>query len=240
MMILTLLRLATIACTSLMVAAVTKPIEDDSLRGAWTNETGGQQQVLLFVDNYFTHTGYSLVEKKFMFTHGGPYTIEANHLGIQLEFNTQNKESVGDSLKHSVTITGKKLVLQHGSEKTTFRKVDNGDENLAGLWKITARKQGNNLEPIHRSGTRKTIKILSGSRFQWAAINPGTKEFSGTGGGSYTFKNGKYTEHIEFFSRDSSRVGASLSFDGKLQDGDWHHSGLSSKGDPIYEVWSRR
>jgi hypothetical protein len=62
----------------------------------------------------------------------------------------------------------------------------------------------------------------------------------GTGGGTYTFKDGKYTENIEFFSRDSSRVGSSLAFDGKLENGDWHHSGLSSKGDPIYEVWSRR
>jgi hypothetical protein len=62
----------------------------------------------------------------------------------------------------------------------------------------------------------------------------------GTGGGTYTFANGKYTEHIEFFSRDSSRVGAALTFDGKLENGDWHHSGLSSKGDPIYEVWSRK
>jgi hypothetical protein len=72
-----------------------------------------------------------------------------------------------------------------------------------------------------------------------AAINPETKEFFGTGGGTYTFKSGKYTENIEFFSRDSSRVGASLSFDGKLNNGEWHQSGLSSKGDSIYEVWSR-
>ena len=52
-----------------------------------------------------------------------------------------------------------------------------------------------------------------------------------------TFENGKYTEHIEFFSRDSSRVGASLGFDGKIENGAWHHSGLSSRGEPIYEIW---
>ena len=92
---------------------------------------------------------------------------------------------------------------------------------------------------IHQTGPRKTLKILSDSRFQWAAINPATKEFFGTGGGSYTFVDGKYTEHIEFFSRDSSRVGASLIFNGQLINGNWHHSGKSSKGDDIYEVWSR-
>ena len=54
------------------------------------------------------------------------------------------------------------------------------------------------------------------------------------------FENGKYTERIQFFSRDPQRVGASLSFIAELKDGDWHHSGLSSKGDKIYEVWSRK
>ena len=87
--------------------------------------------------------------------------------------------------------------------------------------------------------SRRTLKLLTGSYFQWAAINIETGEFSGTGGGRYTFENGKYTEHILFFSRDASRVGMSLSFDDKLEDGDWIHTGLSSKGDPIYEIWSR-
>ena len=96
------------------------------------------------------------------------------------------------------------------------------------------------MVPIHQSGTRKTIKILSSTRFQWAAIDPGTKQFMGTGGGTYSFENGKYTENIEFFSRDSSRVGQSLTFDGKLENGEWHHSGFSSRGDAIYEVWSRK
>ena len=93
--------------------------------------------------------------------------------------------------------------------------------------------------PIHRTGTRKTLKILSDTRFQWAAIDPGAKEFFGTGGGTYQFANGKYSEHIEFFSKDSDRVGSSLTFDGRLENGEWHHSGFSSKGDKIYEIWSR-
>ena len=84
------------------------------------------------------------------------------------------------------------------------------------------------------------MKILSGTRFQWIAYNTETKEFMGSGGGTYTTKEGKYTENIEFFSRDDSRVGASLQFDYELKDGDWHHSGLSSKGQPIYEIWSIR
>ena len=87
---------------------------------------------------------------------------------------------------------------------------------------------------------RKTMKILSGTRFQWIAYNTETKQFLGTGGGTYTSINGEYTENIEFFSRDNFKVRLSLKFNYELIDGKWHHSGLSSKGDPIHEIWSER
>ena len=62
----------------------------------------------------------------------------------------------------------------------------------------------------------------------------------GTGGGDYTTINGKYTENIEFFSRDNTRVGASLEFNYSLDNGNWIHTGLSSKGNSIHEIWSIR
>src|SRR5690606_9122586 len=120
----------------------------------------------------------------------------------------------------------------------TWKRVDANEGPIAGVWRITGRKQDDKMGQMPLRD-RRTLKILSGTRFQWVAINIGTGEFSGTGGGTYTFENGKYTENIEFFSRDNSRVGASLSFDGKIEDGDWHHSGLSSTGNPIYEIWSK-
>src|SRR5690606_19688200 len=105
-------------------------------------------------------------------------------------------------------------------------------------WVITGRadKEGNlnQMTP----GDRRTVKILSGGRFQWIAFNSATKQVMGTGGGTYTAENGKYTENISFFSKDNNRVGASLEFEYQLKDGKWHHSGKSSKGDPIHEIWS--
>jgi hypothetical protein len=65
-------------------------------------------------------------------------------------------------------------------------------------------------------------------------------KFSGTGGGSFTSENGKYVESIEFFSRDNTRVGAVLEFKYELKGDDWHHTGLNSKGEPMYEIWAKR
>ena len=211
----------------------------DELKGAWMYQSGNEEQLLQFVDGYHTHTVYSKEGKKFIETRGGTYTINGRQLNIAVEFDTRNNEQTGKSLSYDFLVKGDQLTIDIDGKKMSYKRIDDGSAPLAGVWHITGRLQEGKVVPIHRSGTRKTLKILSGTRFQWAAIDPGTKGFFGTGGGVYEFKNGKYTEHIEFFSRDSSRVGASLSFDGKLDNGEWHHSGLSSKGDKIYEIWSR-
>ena len=66
------------------------------------------------------------------------------------------------------------------------------------------------------------------------------KEFKGTGGGTYTTINGKYSEKIEFFSRDNSRVGMNLEFNYDIDKGNWIHKGKTSKGDPLHEIWVKR
>ncbi len=211
----------------------------DELTGAWMHQTGNEEQLLQFVDGYNTHTVYSKAGKKFIETRGGRYKINGSELNIAIEFDTRDKEQTGQSLSYDFLVKSDELTIDVNGKKLSYKRIDDGSAPLTGVWHITGRMQDGKVDPIHRTGTRKTLKIVSGTRFQWAAIDPGTKQFFGTGGGVYEFRNGKYTEHIEFFSRDSSRVGASLSFDGKLEKGEWHHSGLSSKGDTIYEIWSR-
>lgn len=213
--------------------------QKDNISGAWHRQDANTEHVLLFIDGYFTHSTYDKTNKKFIQTRGGTYQLNNNQVTVNIEFDTKEKDRIGKPETFNTTVSGNKLSANiDGSNKWT--RIDNGQASLAGVWRITGRMQEEGkVVPIQQRGPRKTLKILTGNRFQWAAINPETKEFFGTGGGTYTFANGKYTEQIEFFSRDSSRVGASLQFDGQLKDGDWHHSGLSSKGDKIYEVWSK-
>lgn len=211
-----------------------------NLSGAWQLDNANEEQILLFVDDYFTHTTYDKESKRFIQTRGGTYVTSDNTVTVNYEFDTQSLEQIGRSVVYNTSLSNNRLTTNVNGAEATWVQIDNGTGNLSGLWKITAQQREGKLVPIHQTGTRKTVKILSATRFQWAAIDPGTKEFMGTGGGTYTFSDGKYTEHIDFFSRDSTRVGRSLTFDGKLEGGDWHHSGLSSRGDPIYEVWSRR
>ena len=122
-----------------------------------------------------------------------------------------------------------------------FSRIDNGLPGaLEGAWLFSGRKRDGEIQNRDPNQPRKTMKILSGTRFQWIAYNTETGVFSGTGGGTYTANSGQYVENIDFFSRDSSRVGASLKFNYELIDGVWNHSGLNSRGEPLYEFWSLR
>lgn len=210
------------------------------LTGAWQlTPTGSEPQTVRIIeDGYFMQTLFDQAGKKFVSTLGGRLTASGGNLTEVIEFNTADKENIGATNTCTYKLEGNQLTVNCAGKASTWQRIDEGKAPLAGTWRITARENNGKMDPM-RPGPRKTLKILSGTRFQWAAINPETKEFFGTGGGTYTFENGKYTETITFFSRDNSRVGMSLGFNGKVDGKQWHHSGKSSKGDPISEIWSR-
>lgn len=209
-----------------------------SLQGAYEIRNGDAVQTMILQDGYFMNTSYDVSEKKFNYSEGGVYSMKGDSIMMNVEFSTRSKDVVGENRSYRISPANNEIALTSITGKQVWKKVDNGEGGLAGNWRITGRKQGEEISQMPKRA-RKTLKILSGTRFQWAAINPETKEFFGTGGGTYSFKDGKYTENIEFFSRDSSRVGATLSFEGSVKGNEWHHSGNSSKGDPIYEIWTR-
>lgn len=208
------------------------------LNGAWKIDTGNQQQLLLIADGYCMISTYSIADKKFDGTWGGSFTVTDKEIVLKTEFDSNNKYNVGKTNRFAYQVSGQNLITNLTGTRLEWKRADDGKNLLAGNWRITHRKQDDKMVELPLRA-RRTLKLLTGSHFQWAAINIETGEFSGTGGGRYSFENGKYTEYIDFFSRDASRVGMSLSFSDSLKDGNWIHTGLSSKGDPIYEVWSR-
>ena len=217
---------------------ISSTVFSQKIDGAWEFKSADKHVVLLYKDGYFTHTEFT--PKEFLLSWGGVATTDARQLKILIEFNSAISENVGKEVAYNFLINNDELHMNEDGISTKYKRIDDGNASLAGAWKISAREQDGKIVAIHQTGARKTLKVLSGSRFQWFAINPETKQFSGTGGGTYSFSEGKYTENIQFFSRDNNRVGAQLAFDGKIENSEWHHSGLSSKGDKIYEIWSRK
>jgi len=219
-------------------------IKAQSCIGAWeqyhTSEKGEKlKSVVIFTDGYQVITTYDSKTGKFISTNGGTWKLTGDTMTEKVEFDTNNSERVGTEVSFDVFINDSIMGIV-GSEMK-LKRIDNGvPGKLQGAWLMSGRIRDGETQLRDTSRPRKTMKILSGTRFQWIAYNTETKQFMGTGGGVYTTTNGEYTENIEFFSRDDSRVSASLKFTYSLVDGKWHHSGLSSKGDPIHEIWSVR
>jgi len=219
-------------------------VKAQSVMGAWeryhVSENGNKlKSVVIFSEGYQVITTYDASTGKFISTHGGTWKLTGDTMTEKVEFDSFNPERVGSEVSFEVAISETMIEIMGSDMK--FKRIDDGRPGeLQGAWLMSGRIRDGKTQSRDTSRPRKTMKILSGTRFQWIAYNTETKQFMGTGGGTYATLDGKYTESIKFFSRDDSRVGADLTFDYQLIDGAWHHSGLSSKGQPIYEIWSSR
>ena len=189
--------------------------------------------------NYFVYTSYTTNPANFIKTLGGFYTSKNDILKVSLEFNSDYETNGSTELALPYTMKESSLVLRT-ADGLVFEPAAKIAQDLDGQWLFATRGPDKGQERRGEESPRKTLKFLMDGHFQWIAYNTETFEFSGTGGGSFTSKNGLYTETIAYFSKDNSRVGATLKFNYQLKDMDWHHKGKNSKGEPMYEIWARR
>lgn len=226
-----------IACVGSLQAGF-RPNQAQPLNGTWRlHDASGATTVLTIADDYLMQTTYE--PARFIATRGGSCQRNGNTVDLRVEFDTADSSRVGQSERRSITLRDNQLTISTPGQNQLFDRVEETPTSLTGLWRITGRANDAGQLTDMQRGPRKTIKLLTGSRFQWVAINPQTRQFFGTGGGTYTLSNGQYTETIDFFSRDNSRVGHSLTFNATVSQNEWLHSGQSSVGKPISERWSR-
>lgn len=221
-----------------VVLAVSVPATATDVEGAWRHVgRDGTVGTWIVTDEHFSVAWYSTDPAKFISAEGGSWSVAEGGMELTYEFDTASPERVGSV---------ERLLIKNYSgggltaDGRNWTRLDDGSPGaLQGSWLMTGRVRDGETQ-TRKPGARRTMKILSGTRFQWIAYNVETKEFFGSGGGTYTTVDGRYTESIEFFSRDDSVAGRSLDFQYEIIDGAWHHEGKSSKGDPMHEIWNRR
>ena len=218
-----------------IISSFSNGIENTS----WIRVDNGIYELRIYSDKYFAISKYNLDSKEFISTMGGSYSLEDGYYEV-LEFNSMDSSTVGDTIFYSnIKI---KMKNDSGNMKIDGKEFSkNIDKNqLSGSWLMSGIERRGEMRMRDVNRPRKTLKMLAGGRFQWIAYDTSKKGFYGTGGGTFSAVDGKYVENIEFFSRDSNTVGKSLEFDFEIKEGDWHHRGFSSKGDPKYEIWTQR
>ncbi len=193
----------------------------------FSSESDGQSitHKILKDSEYLIETQYETDSKIFVSTRGGFYKLEGEEIQIHFEFNSNY---AADSLK-SISL-----------ESSTWKSTSLAEQNHSGKWLMGGRVRDGVEKRRNTNGARKTLKFLLDGHFQWTAFNTETFQFFGSGGGTYSAKEGNYIETIGYFSRDNSRVGAVLPFRYEIKGMDWYHQGLNSKGKPLHEIWTKR
>ena len=181
----------------------------------------------VILDNeYIVISKFKSDSGNFISTLGGYYQLNEGVYEINLEFNSNYEQ---DS-----------IVFLSIAKTSKWKNISKENNTLNGKWVMSGRYNNGEFRTRNTALPRKTMKVLIDGFFQWIAFNTETFKFSGSGGGEYETVDGKYIEIIQYFSRDDSRVGAELDFNYEIKNKDWYHTGLSSKGKPINEVWSIR
>jgi hypothetical protein len=212
-----------------------------SFLGAWGLEDASGKITVMLTDHIFSLNRYHIGDKKFLGSEGGTWRQKGNELVLTYEWSSTDSSKVGKEFNTSIRLLKGELRL--GLFTQALKKLDIGSAGaLQGEWIIS----GNYVNDVvsRRANPfypRRTMKILTGNHFQWIAFNVKTKEFFGTGGGTYTTTlDGKYVETIEFFTKASSSIGKSVAFEYSIKDGDWRHKGQKSTGGPLDECWTPR
>lgn len=224
-------------------------VSAQNLSGAWKLVTYdgkpfADECIKIYSDGYFMFAIHT-ADGAFVKAGGGNYKANGKEYTEVPDFYTSDSTQVRKPLTYSLSLKNDELTLStkgHGGViKETWKKVDDASSVVSGAWRFGARVNDEGVAGQRRGGDspRQTMKILSENYFQWAAFNYETKQFSGTGGGTYKLQDNQYTETIRFFSRDNSRAGISLTFECKLNGTDWYHKGKGTTGNPVSEVWEK-
>jgi hypothetical protein len=221
----------------------------NTLQGSWKlvsvngkNIEKEEATVKIYDKAFFAFGAYHPETNEFLYAGCGTYSFEAKNYSENLQIYTRNEEALGKEQPYDLKLQGNRMTLKaemHGkSVEEIWEKADANSSALTGLWRISGRLVDDEMRNMPL-GDRKTLKILSGNHYQWIAFNSATGVLSGTGGGMYSVKDGKYIEHIRFMSRNNELAakGLDLHFDFEVKEGNWHHVGFSTVGNPINEVW---
>ncbi len=149
-----------------------KALETNSykdLQGAWTTsftDEGGEKITVttIVMDGYLAETYYNVKTNKFIKTFGGSWTVDKNIFTLTTEFSSSDSTTVGTSRDIIFELKGDTITFR--SDEKIWTRIDHGESgDLAGAWLFSGRVVDGKTNR-RKNGPRKTMKILSKTRFQ--------------------------------------------------------------------------
>ena len=139
--------------------------------GGWeTTRADGTRGAAIFTDKHFSIAWFE--KDKFISTEGGSWSrADDGALKLDYEFHTAKPDLVGTAATVPAKLSGETLT----AGDTSWKRVDDGTPgDLGGAWLMTGARREGEIR-TRTPGARRTMKILSGKRFQWIAYNVETK-----------------------------------------------------------------
>jgi len=218
-----------------------------SIAGVWQQvNASGNTATLICTENYLMFAVYKVSDKKLVSSGGGSFEIlkadAKTILSFKRDFNTEDSTLVGLTVANVFTVDNKKLTVAQGPLAGTWSRIEEKASPTPlsnALWRLRAKENKDFKMQTVFKGPFKTIKIFSGQYFQWASFNIDTHQFFGTFGGVFSKNKDKYSEKINFSSKNIKEVGTSFQYDCVLNGKDWIHAGQTSKGERTHEIWEK-
>lgn len=107
-----------------------------------------------------------------------------------------------------------------------FQSKKDSIPNLEGTWKLVSYKYGLEKSFSDVLPFIEYRKIITKTHFTWVSYGEDGDDIIGAGGGTYTLKDGKYTEKSDFFHPMGKEIiGTSTTFNSELNGKTWKISG---------------
>lgn len=99
---------------------------------------------------------------------------------------------------------------------------------LIGSWEMVSYNDADMDEWKSHPETVIYQKHITPTHFTWYHFNTEEDRLVGIGGGTYAYRDGIYTENIDFFMPPgSNELGQAIPFTVEMKDGQWHHTGYA-------------
>lgn len=132
--------------------------------------------------------------------------------------------------------TMKKLLIVFVLFSNVAFMSDESVSSLNGAYKMSKMKYGNDKNWA-TADERLSIKVFKDGYWFSGALKKGNAELGGLCGGTYDLKNGKYNEHIDFYSWDSTAVGTTVTMEYKISPKEFQQFGkMNSAKYPNYDI----
>ena len=136
---------------------------------AWKLENpDNTTEILLFSGDYFTWTKHSTDKGAFLWTKGGKWRMDGKKMMLEYEFHTTTPDLVGTIESIQAKAKNQQLKLKKFGK---WMAIEEATSPLTNPYLFSGRKRNGELQRRDTDRPRKTMKVLTDTRFQWIAYN---------------------------------------------------------------------